>query len=325
MHFFAGFVFLLLPVILPAQVKTVTGTVTDETGKPVTDISVVVKSSSRGAVTDVQGRFSISASPADVLVLSSVNYETVELTVGNRNTIPVVLKAKAGNLNDVIVVGYATQKKINLTGSVASVSAKDLQDRPITNISSSIAGLMPGVFARQGSGDPRGDGASIQIRGTGTLSSSSPLIIVDGIIGVMDAVNPQDVESITVLKDAASASIYGTLAANGVILITTKKGQRNKTSVAYTGDVSFTNPMNLPEFVTNYAAHMRLINEGYTNVGQPIIFAQSTINAWDSASKIPDQLNAIGVPNSIAYPNTNWADALFNNRLTQNHNVSVNG
>lgn len=325
MHFFAGFLFLLLPVILPAQVKTVTGTVTDETGKPVTDISVVVKSSSRGVVTDVQGKFSISASPADVLVFSSVNYETVELTVGNRNTIPVVLKSKAGNLNDVIVVGYATQKKINLTGSVASVSAKDLQDRPITNISSSIAGLMPGVFSRQSSGDPRGDGASIQIRGTGTLSSSSPLIVVDGIIGVMDAVNPQDVESITVLKDAASASIYGTLAANGVILITTKKGQRNKTSVAYTGDVSFTNPMNLPEFVTNYAAHMRLINEGYTNVGQPIIFAQSTINAWDSASKIPNQLNAIGVPNSIAYPNTNWADALFNNRLTQNHNVSVNG
>ncbi|MBE7172654.1 MAG: TonB-dependent receptor [Williamsia sp.] len=318
-------ILLLLPAFLLAQAKPVTGTVLDETGKAVAGASVSIKNRAGGVVTDHAGKFSIAASPGDTLTVSSVNYEPMAVGIGGQTSIAVTLKAKAGALTDVVVVGYATQKKVNLTGSVATVTAKQLADRPITNVSSALAGLMPGVFVRQSSGDPRGDAATVQIRGTGTLSSASPLVIVDGIIGVMDAVNPQDIESVTVLKDAASASIYGTLAANGVILITTKKGQRNRTTVNYSGDLSFTNPMNLPKFVTDYATHMRLINEGYTNVGQSPIFAQSTINAWDSASKIPNALNPIGVPNSLAYPNTDWADVLFQNRLSQNHTVSVNG
>lgn len=316
---------LLLPAFLFAQPKAITGTVLDETGKPVSGASVSVKNGTAGTSTNGEGKFSIPALASNVLVVSSVNYETAEVTVGNQTSLNVSLKAKNGTLSDVVVVGYATQRKVNLTGSVATVSAKQIADRPITNVSSALAGLMPGVLVRQSSGDPRGDGAGVQIRGTGTLSSASPLVVVDGIIGVIDAVNPLDIESITVLKDAASASIYGTLAANGVILITTKKGQRGRTTVSYNGNVSFTNPMNLPRFVTDYARHMRLINEGYTNVGQPSVFAQSTINAWDSASKIPDQLNPNGVPNRIAYPNTDWADALFNHRLLQTHTVSING
>lgn len=318
-------VLLLLPGLLSAQEKTVTGTVKDEAGNPVPAATVSVKNKTAQTLTAEDGSFSIRVTPQDVLVITSVNYETQEITVGGNDNLAVTMRIQAGQLSDVVVVGYGTQKRVNLTGSVATVTAKDIADRPITNVSSSLAGLMPGVFVRQGSGDPRGDGAGVQIRGQGTTSSASPLVLVDGIIGVMDAVNPLDIESITVLKDAASTAIYGTLAANGVILITTKKGQKNRTSVSYNGNFSFTRPMNLPEFVTDYVTHMRLINEGYTNVGQPLIFAQSTINAWDSAGKIPNQLNPIGVPNYIAYPNTDWADALFNNRMLQTHNISING
>jgi TonB-linked SusC/RagA family outer membrane protein len=308
-----------------AQSRTVSGRVLDETGMPVPAVSVTVKNKPGGTTTNDEGSFSISAASGDLLVFSAVNFESTEIRLDNQTLLQVTIKAKSGTLNDVVVVGYATQKKINLTGSVATVSGKQLEDRPVTNVSSALSGLIPGVYARQGSGDPRSDGAGIQIRGTGTLSSNSPLIIIDGIIGAMDAVNPLDIESVTVLKDAASASIYGSLAANGVILITTKKGHRDRTTVTYNGTLSMTNPMNLPSFVTDYATNMRLMNEGYINVGQPSIFAQSTIDAWDSASKIPNQLNPIGVPNYIAYPNTDWVNALFNSKLLQSHNVSING
>jgi TonB-linked SusC/RagA family outer membrane protein len=316
---------LFLPFLVFAQAKTMTGTVKDDAGKPVSGASVSIKNKNTGTSTNEGGGFTITATVGDVLIISAVTYEPFEITVGAENDLSITMKAKATELTDVVVVGYATQKKVNLTGSVASVSAKQIENRPVTNISSSLAGLAPGVFVRQGSGKPGSDGANILIRGTGTLSSNSPLILVDGIISSMDAVNPLDVESISVLKDAASASIYGTLAANGVILITTKRGQKNKLSVTYNGIFSTTSPMNMPEFVTDYARHMRLINEGYTNVGQPRIFSDATINAWDSAGRIPNQLNPNGVPNHIAYPNTNWADVLFNNRLLQTHNISVNG
>jgi TonB-linked SusC/RagA family outer membrane protein len=321
-------VFLLLsvmPTLLLAQNRKISGTVTDENGKPVPEVSITIKNKSTGTKTDDAGRFSIDAQTGQTLVINSINHEIIELMVGESSMVNASLKTKVNNLNDVVVVGYATQKKVNMTGSVATISAKQIEDRPVTNLSSSLAGLSSGVYVRQGSGQPGSDGASILIRGTGTLSSNAPLVVIDGIIGSMDAVNPLDVETISVLKDAASASIYGSLAANGVILITTKKGQRNKTTVTYNGIFSTTNPMNMPKYNSNYSRHMQMINEGTTNIGQPSIFAASTIRAWDSTSLIPDQLNAIGVPNRIAYPNTDWGDALFDNKVVQNHNISING
>lgn len=317
---------LLFPALLMAQSKPVTVVVTDEAGKPLPGVSVSLKNTKVGGSTDEVGKYTLSAAANDVLMLSAVGFETTEMVVGQQLNIAVSLKNKNGAMNDVVVVGYATQKRANMTGAVATVSAKQIADRPITNVSSALSGLMPGVSVMQGSGDPRGDGATIRVRGTGTMSSNnSPLVVVDGIIGVMDAVNPLDIESVTVLKDAASASIYGTLAANGVILITTKKGLKNRMTVTYSGNMSMTQPMNMPKFVSNYAQHMRLMNEGYINVGQAAPFAVGTINAWDSASKIPNQLNAIGVPNSIAYPNVDQAAELFNNRFLQNHSISING
>lgn len=310
-----------------AQNRTVTGSVKDQNGKPVANASVVVKSQpSIGTTTNELGVFTLDVPPASTIVISGVGFGNREVVVGDQTTLNIQLQeAATESTEEVVVVGYATQKKVNMTGSVGTVSGKELESRPVTNVSSAISGLSPGVYVRQGSGRPGSDGAQILIRGLGTLSNQAPLVLIDGIIGNMDAVNPLDIETISVLKDAASASIYGSLAANGVILITTKKGQKNKMTVSYDGMVSITNPLNLPDFVTDYGQHMRLVNEGHVNVGQQPVFAPATIRAWDSASLIPNQLNPNGIPNSIAYPNTDWGRALFSNRLLQSHNISVNG
>jgi len=258
-------------------------------------------------------------------LVTIVGYAPKKSIVGKELTLlRVLLDPSDESMDAVVVVGYATQKKVNLTGSVSSISSKSLADRPITNTSSALAGVSAGVRVRQTSGRPGSDGASIQIRGLGTLSSASILVLIDGIQGSLDAVNPLDIDNISILKDA-SASIYGSLAANGVILVTTKKGVKNKNTVTYSGMLSTSSPMNTTDFVTNYADHMRLTNEGYLNVGQSPIFSPLTIAAWDSTSKIPNSLNPNGVPNYVAYPNTNWSDAIFKNQLFQTHNISLSG
>ncbi|WP_288208016.1 TonB-dependent receptor plug domain-containing protein, partial [uncultured Parabacteroides sp.] len=197
--------------------------------------------------------------------------------------------------------------------------------RPITNVSNALAGLSAGVQVMQSSGQPGSDGSKIRIRGVGTLNNQDPLVLIDGVEGAMDLVNPQDIESISVLKDAASSSIYGSRAANGVVLITTKKGKAGKLSVSYSGRISYAQPTNLIDQVTNYADYMEWLNESFENIGQPNHFAQSTIDLWREKSKDPNGLNEHGVPNYIAYPNTDWQDALFGHGLINDHNVSVNG
>lgn len=317
--------FFLLSLSLTAQNRTLKGTVNDEAGKPVAGVSVSVKNGTAGTSTGEDGGFTLTVPNNAVLVLSSVNYEAKEVEVGTQSTITIALKQISGTLNDVVVVGYATQKKVNMTGSVATINADDLAGRPVTNVSSALAGLAPGVSVRQGSGKPGSDGATIRIRGTGTLNNSDPLVVVDGIISSMDAVNPDDIQSISILKDAASASIYGSLAANGVVLITTKKGSRNKTSVTYNGFFSQTEPINKIQFVTDYPRHMRLINEGLTNLNQARQFSDARIAEWEAANARPNDTNAIGVPNWLAYPNVDWYDAVFNNKTASQHNISVSG
>ncbi|MGX5817356.1 SusC/RagA family TonB-linked outer membrane protein [Chitinophaga lutea] len=314
----------LFPVMVFAQNRTVNGQVRDESGAPIPAATIRIKGKTTGTVADGEGRFQLTAPTGVILQVSSYGYESQEITPGTESSLKVMLKTKSELLTDVVVVGYGSQKKAHVTGSVASISGKQLQDRPVTNVSSALAGLASGVMVRQNNGKPGDNNTTVQIRGIGTMSSTTTLVLVDGIIGSMDAVNPADIESISVLKDA-SASIYGTLAANGVILITTKKGAGGKPALNYSGTMSVNAPMNLPSFVSDYARHMRLINEGFTNVNQAAPFSQTTINAWDSASRIPNQLNPIGVPNSIAYPNTSWSDVLFENLIMQNHNLSVSG
>lgn len=316
---------LLTSLICRAQQKQISGTILDDQNKPVANASVAVRNKTTGTQSDALGKFRLQVLDSDTLVVSAVNYDPREIAVAGQTDLTIVLKSKAGVLSDVVVVGYGAQKKVNLTGSVATVNASDIGGRPVTNVSSALAGLAPGVSVRQGSGKPGSDGATIRMRGTGTLNDANPLVVIDGIIGSMDAVNPDDVQSISLLKDAASASIYGSQAANGVILITTKKGSRNRTTVTYNGLFAQTAPINKIDFVTSYARHMRLMNEGYRNLGQTDQFPAARIAEWEAAAANPNGTNAIGVPNWLAYPNTDWYDAMFVKKTSQNHNISVSG
>lgn len=309
------------------QTKTITGTVVDTSGDPVIGVNVVVKGTTTGTVTDMNGAYSLQTNDNATLIISYIGYKTQEIPVKGQTVINITLTEDSETLDEVIVVGYGTQKKVNLTGSVSSVNFADQAlSRPITDISSALTGLSSGVTIRQQSGNPGDEATTIRIRGVGTLNNSSPLVIVDGMEGDMNILNPNDIESVSILKDAASSAIYGSRAANGVILVTTKKGNRERVNVTYSGRVSFSKPSNLLDAVTNYADYMTLMSESQTNLGMTNLdFAQNTIDAWRAAEKDPNGLNENGVPNWLAYPNTDWQKEIFGNRVSQDHSISVNG
>ncbi|MCD8260238.1 MAG: carboxypeptidase-like regulatory domain-containing protein [Bacteroides sp.] len=203
--------------------KTITGTVMDK-NETIIGANVMIKGTTNGTITDLDGNFIISnVLDNAILQISYIGYITQEIRVGNQSNLQIVLVEDAQALDELVVVGYGIQKKVNLTGSVSNIKDKELASRPITNVSSALGELAAGVSVLQKSGQPGSDGATIRIRSTGTLNSGAgALVIIDGIEGTLDAVNPQDIENISILKDAASDSIYGAKAANGVILVTTK-------------------------------------------------------------------------------------------------------
>ena len=297
--------------------RTVSGNVVDETGLPVIGVNVKVKGTTNGVITDLDGNFTLKGVPQDaVLVVSYVGYKEQEIKVGAQSQLSITLQEDTELIDEVVVVGYASQKKVNLTGSVSSVNMEDIAEkRPITNLSSGLAGMAAGISVTSSSNMPGNDNASIMVRGQGTLNDSSPLIIIDGVESNINTVAPQDVESMTVLKDAASASIYGSRAANGVILITTKKGKEGKINIDYTGYASLESIGKTIEPVSDYARYMELMNEAYVNSGQPARFSQETIDTWrNDAGRNP-----------LIYPNTNWVDEVFENAVATNHNLSVSG
>ncbi|MCY7360325.1 MAG: TonB-dependent receptor plug domain-containing protein, partial [Rudanella sp.] len=235
-----------------AQSK-VSGKVLDEEGLGLPGVSVVVKGTSTGSVSDAQGAYSVNATNSKgSLVFSYIGYVTQEVAMNGRSTVNITLATDTKSLNEVIVVGYGTQRKETITGSVASVKGSDLVKSPAVNLSNSIAGRLPGVFAVNRSGEPGADGSNIRIRGSNTLNNTAALIVIDGIPGReggLDRINPADIESISVLKDAAAA-IYGSRAANGVILITTKRGKTGKPQLSYTFNQGFSQPTVIPDLTS---------------------------------------------------------------------------
>jgi TonB-linked SusC/RagA family outer membrane protein len=226
----------------------------------------------------------------------------------------ITLEEDLQTLEEVVVVGYGTQKKVNMTGAVASVDMRKLaESRPITSLSAGLAGLAAGVFVNQGNGHPGYDGATIRVRGQGTLNNSDPLVVIDGTVGNMNDVNPQDVESISILKDAASSSIYGSRAANGVILITTHKGKDGSARITYNGYLAAQDVAHKLNIVSNYADYMELYNEAMTNSGLAPTFSQGKIDEWRQA----------GNSDPVKYPNTDWQDEVFQRGWLQNHTLSV--
>lgn len=308
------------------QRKTIKGVIKDATGEPIIGANVIVKGSTIGVITDIDGNFTLEVPTDGILQISYIGYLPQEIKIGNQTSFNIEMKEDSKTLDEVVVVGYGVQKKVNMTGAVSSVNFEDqAKSRPITTVSAALAGMSPGLQAMQKSGEPGEDGATLRIRGTGTLNEAGPLIIIDGMEGTLDAINPQDIENISILKDAASCAIYGARAANGVILVTTKAGTRDKISVNYSGRISFSKPSNLIDMMSNYADYMELMNESYTNVNQVAPFSQASIDLWREKALDPNGISESGVPNYVAYPNTSWEKELFTNGLIHDHNISVNG
>ncbi|WP_418892549.1 SusC/RagA family TonB-linked outer membrane protein [Limibacterium fermenti] len=299
-----------------AQNLSVKGKVTDAKGELLIGVSVQVEGTTEGSITDANGIFTLLNVPVDAtLKVTYVGMQTQTIPVKGRTSIDIVLEEDSEALEEVVVVGYGTQKKVNLTGSVSSIDiGKIATTRPITNLSAGLAGLAPGLYVRSQDNDP-GSNATLMIRGQGTLNNSSPLIIIDGAEGDISRVSPQDIENISVLKDAASASIYGSRAANGVILITTKQGKSGKISINYDAYYAAQRVAHLMPFVSNSVEWMGLINEGAKNSKQAQIYSDENIQLWkEHANDDP-----------ILWPNSSWNDGVFRTANTMNHNISASG
>ncbi|WP_300603707.1 SusC/RagA family TonB-linked outer membrane protein [Niabella sp.] len=304
----------------------INGKVFDDQKQPLSGVTIANGKRRGGTQSDTAGNFRIEAGRGDVLEFSFVGYRQKQYMVkGSEGLVRMEMELTDLSLEEPVVVGYGTQQKQAVTGSIATISSRSIENRPVTNLSSSLAGLAAGVYVRQVSGRPGKDGAVTVIRGLGTLSSTVSLVLIDGMIGNIDEVNPFDVESVTILKDAAAAAIYGALSSNGVILITTKRPGYQKPVVTYTGMVSRTRPNGLVKTVSDMPAYMTYINEGYQNVGRPAPFSQTLINQWQHANQYPDSLTREGIPFDIAYPNTDWGKALIRSQYLQQHNISLKG
>ena len=303
----------ILPSVAQQGDYTLTGSVLDEFGGPVVGANVVIKGTTMGVVTDIDGKFSIQVPANAVLVISYIGYNSMEIPVNGQKSLNVTMKEDAEALDEVVVVGYGTQAKVNLTGAVSTINKDELIDRPVTNVSSALQGLTPGVTVTSGTGQPGSDGSTIRVRGVGTLNNADPYILVDGIeTGNFNSIDPNDIESISVLKDAASAAIYGSKAANGVILVTTKRGKEGKPTVSYNGNVSFSNISTLIDRMSSYD-YARLYNQLLTSDGSSPRFTDEDLRLFQDGS---DPYN---------HPNTVWTDYIFRTGFMHKHNLNVSG
>lgn len=311
-----------------AQNGVVKGKVTDESGEPLAGASVIVRNSSRGETTDIDGNFAINASENETLEFSFLGFQTQNIPVAGRSWIEVKLVQETNTLDELVVVGYGVQKKVNITGAVATVDyANEVKSRPVATTAQALQGISPGVQISQASGRPGSEDVTIRVRGVGTLNTATPLVIIDGFESSIGNVNPDDVKSISILKDAASCAIYGNRGANGVVLITTKSGDdsKGKFSITYSGMMAINEPASKFELVSNYADYMMMMNESAENVDKKLPFSQGMIDLWKEKEKDPYGIAESGYPNYVAYPNTDWMDAIYNKGIYQKHNISATG
>ena len=322
------------------QANKVTGIVKDANGEPVIGANVTVKGQSIGTITDIDGRFVLDAPKDAVLQITYIGYVSQEVKVSGKKELTIVLKEDTRTLDEVVVVGFGTQKKVNLTGAVGLATAKELESRPVTSATQALQGLVPGLQISTSSGE-LDKTADISIRGTGTIgegSSGAPLILIDGMEGDLNTVNPQDIENISVLKDAAASSIYGSRAPFGVILVTTKSGKKGKTSVNYNNSFRISTPVNMPEMMDSYT-FANFMNAGSLNQGGGLIFTEDLMQDmldWQAAgggSTGGVKASSNGQwgkpdydPFTTAWANTNWYDEVYkSSSFSQEHNVSLNG
>ena len=303
---------------LYSQIR-VNGKTSDSTSIPLPGVSILVKGTSQGTVSDFDGNYSILVAQDATLVFSYLGYTTKEIAVLGKNIIDVTLSENNSELDEVVVVGYGQQKKVNLTGAVATVTFKDQVNQPVTNSGQLMYGKFAGVQLTQSSGSPGNDGSSIVIRGIGTFGNSTPLVVIDNIqysdLTAFNNLAPSDIESISVLKDASASAIYGARGANGVVLVTTKTGEKNKFEVNYNNYFGIQSATVLPEFL-GAVDYSTLINEKFRNQDGPSYtprYNETQLEAIRTGS-MPDQ-----------FANTNWVSNVIHDAPINNHHLSLTG
>lgn len=334
--------FLLNVQVLNAQNQkiNVMGVVRDATGEPIIGASVLEKGTTTGTITDFDGNFSLSVSSQGTLVISYIGYLSQEIPVSGKSSFIVTLKEDAQTLDEVVVVGFGVQKKVNLTGSVGIATAKDLEARPVANAVQALQGVIPGLnISNSGNGGELNATKTINIRGTGTVgkgaddkdyTSGAPLILIDGMEGDINTINPQDIESISVLKDAAASSIYGSRAPFGVVLVTTKSGKSGRASINYNNSFRFNTPVKMPSMMNSWQFVNFFDDAEFNNSNKHLYEA-------DYMQKVKDYMDGKDQPvmepwgdgrwnYDYPYANVNWLKEYYKDwSPSQEHNVSVSG
>lgn len=295
---------------LRQQVK---GKVLDEKGEPIIGATVTEEGTSNGTITDYDGMFTLEASKDGILTISYIGYKSQQVSIAGKDMVAVTLKEDMEQLDEVVVVGYGSQKKVNLTGAVSTVNAKMLENRTGSDPYNMLTGQIPGVTIVQNSGQPGADMGNLRVRGIGTLGNADAMVIIDGVESSINNVNPNDIATISVLKDAAASSIYGVRAANGVILITTKRGTVGKPIISYSGYVGWQDACRLPKYLDSYN-YALLLNEAYRNDGASVPYSSENLETIKNGSD-PDH-----------FANSNQVDAVLSEQgIFHNHHLSVVG
>ena len=316
--------------------KTISGIVEDALG-PITGANVIIKGSTIGVITDVDGKFVLENVPSNaILQVSFMGYHPKEVKVGNSASLKIRLVEDTQTLDEVVVVGYGTQKKVNLTGAVTQVTSKELENRPVAKATQMLQGVMPNVNITFSTAQP-GAGGSVQIRGRGSVNGGEPLILIDGVPGDINRINPNDIESVSVLKDAAASAIYGARGAFGVVLVTTKNAKSGKMSITYNGFLATSKPTVSTDFITsgyesvmlNDEAFRRTTGNTYTRYTEED-YAELEARRYDKVENperpwvVVKNVNGKDIYNY--YGNWDWWDFLYkDNQTSQSHNVSLSG
>lgn len=297
--------------------EKVTGTVIDaQTGEVLPGVNIIIEGTSVGTTTNLDGQFVLAVNDLQItLVISYIGYERQTINLDGRTELTIELQPDVQLLDNIVVVGYGTQQRRDVTGSLRQISGTEIAAQPAIQTNSALMGKIPGLQILEDSGQPGENQPTMRIRGTGTLGNSSPLILVDGVESSFSDVKSSDIESVTVLKDASSAAIYGSRAANGVILVTTKRGLSEGLEINYRTIAGVRSAVNHPKF-TDAGTFMRLENEALTNVGSSSVWSEEFINAWEANHQTnPDE-----------YPNTDWVSEVYSETaFQQSHNLDIAG
>lgn len=298
----------------PSKTKRVSGTVKSTSGESIIGANIKVAGTTIGCITDIDGNFTLEVPEDAKLTVSYIGFQTQEIAIDGKSLVNVVLKEDNEMLDEVVVVGYGTQKKVNLTGSVETIKSERIADKPVVSLQEALTGEAAGMTITQRSAQPGRNGTTMRVRGVGTWGNADPLVLVDGVAMSMNDIMPSDVESVSVLKDAASAAIYGSRAANGVILITTKQGKKGKVSINYSGNVGVQQATRVPKMAKSWQ-YAELYNQSMANEGKSSsLFPQDRI----------ERMKAGGDPD-VLEGSTDWFAEILHPAMQHSHNITVQG